>query len=99
VPIRSFKDVGTSHIARQARSKAARKILPVNLHESALEKLVLLDAATRLNDLAIWPSLRLEKLRGNRAGQYSIRINDRFRICFKWSERGEASDVEIVDYH
>ncbi len=58
----------------------------------------MLDAALRLEDLRTPPANRLEKLRGRRAGQYSIRINDQWRICFRWSE-GDAYDVEIVDYH
>jgi len=98
VAIQSFRDAGTRDIARQQATKAARRTLPTALHEIALEKLVLLDAAARLDDLAVWPSLRLEKLHSDRAGQHSIRINKRYRICFRWSE-GHAYDVEIVDYH
>jgi len=59
---------------------------------------MLLDAAERLEDLRIPPGNRLEKLFGNRQGQYSIRINDQWRICFRW-QQGDAYDVEIVDYH
>lgn len=96
--IRSFADKGTEDIANQRNSKAARKTLSPSLHGIALEKLILLDAATRLDDLAAWPSMRLEKLKGARKGQHSIRINDQYRICFLW--RGiDAFDVEIVDYH
>jgi toxin HigB-1 len=98
VAIRSFKDAGAADIADQRSTKAARRTLPAALHSGALEKLVLLDAAGRLDDLAIWPSLRLEKLHGDRVGQHSIRINNRYRICFAW-RNGEACDVEIVDYH
>lgn len=61
-------------------------------------KLLLLDAARRLDDLRVPPGNRLEALRGDRAGQYSIRVNDQWRICFRWAE-GEVHDVEIVDYH
>lgn len=68
------------------------------LQRIGLRKLLMLDAATRLDDLRIPPANRLEKLAGRRAGQYSIRINDQWRICFRWSE-GDAYDVEIVDYH
>jgi proteic killer suppression protein len=57
-----------------------------------------LDAAETLQDLAAFPGNRLEALRGNRKGQYSIRVNDQWRICFRWSE-GKAYDVEVVDYH
>ena len=68
------------------------------VRKAALRRLYALDAATNLLDLRSPPSNRLEKLRGNRAGQYSIRINDQWRICFVWGETG-AWDVEIVDYH
>lgn len=64
----------------------------------ALRKLLMLDAATLLDDLKIPPANRLEALRGNRKGQHSIRINDQWRICFHWKD-GNAYDVEIVDYH
>jgi proteic killer suppression protein len=63
-----------------------------------LRKLVAVDAADALNDLRIPPGNRLEKLRGSRAGQYSIRVNDQWRVCFHWKD-GNAYDVEIVDYH
>ncbi len=64
----------------------------------ALRKLRMLDAAMSLSDLRVPPGNRLERLRGDRAGQHSIRINDQWRICFRWHE-GDAYDVEIVDYH
>lgn len=64
----------------------------------ALRKLRMLDASARLEDLRAPPGNRLERLRGDRAGQFSIRINDQWRICFHWLE-GDAYDVEIVDYH
>jgi proteic killer suppression protein len=64
----------------------------------ALRKLRMLDAAARLDDLRVPPGNRLERLRGDRAGQYSIRINDQWRICFRW-HGGDAYEVEIVDYH
>jgi toxin HigB-1 len=96
--IRSFKSIGTADIASGRPSKEARRTAPPNLHGSAREKLIFLDAAHALNDLAAWPSLRLEKLKGERCGQWSIRINSRYRICFAW-RGGEACDVEVVDYH
>lgn len=65
---------------------------------AALRKLVMLAAAARLDDLAAVPGNRLELLKGDRRGQYSIRINRQWRICFRWTEGG-AEDVEIVDYH
>jgi proteic killer suppression protein len=61
-------------------------------------KLLTLDAVTEVNQLQVPPGNRLEALKGNRAGQYSIRINDQWRLCFRW-QKGEAHDVEIVDYH
>ena len=71
---------------------------PTDVQRAALRKLLLLDAAEMLEDLRIPPGNRLEKLAGNRQGQHSIRINDPWRICFRWSE-GDAYKVEIVDYH
>jgi proteic killer suppression protein len=98
MPIRSFKDEGTHDIAHDIRSKPARKKLPEILHESAYRKLVYLDNAQAINDFLNWKSLRLEKLKGDRKDQYSIRINDQYRICFSWNGR-DALDVEIIDYH
>jgi len=69
-----------------------------DVQRRALRKLLLLDAAERLEDLRIPPGNRLEKLSGNREGQHSIRINDQWRICFHWSD-GNVYEVEIVDYH
>lgn len=68
------------------------------LKKSARRKLAILDAAVDLNDLRVPPGNRLEKLKKSRAGQYSIRINDQWRICFRWRS-GDAYDVEITDYH
>jgi proteic killer suppression protein len=68
-----------------------------NIEKTARIRLELLDAATSLRDLEL-PGLRLEALKGNRRGQHSIRINDQFRICFRWRD-GDAHNVEIVDYH
>ncbi len=96
--IRGFKDVGTQDIAFERSTRAARRRLPVILHAAAHRKLVFLDNAHSLADLSNWNSLRFEKLRGNRTGQYSIRINSQYRICFTWSGN-DADDVEIVDYH
>jgi proteic killer suppression protein len=72
--------------------------LPVPIQRTARRKLVYLDDAEDLRDLTAPPGNRLEALRGKRAGQYSIRINDQYRVCFKWAS-GKARDVEIVDYH
>ena len=92
--IKSFRDKETEKIFnRQFSSKLQQKIQRV-----ARKKLVILDAAPELTDLRIPPGNQLEALKGNRKGQYSIRINDQWRICFKWSD-GDAYDVEITDYH
>ena len=92
--IRSFNDKRTKSIFRGRRAKG----LPTEIQQRARRKLRMLDAATVIDDLRIPPSNRLEKLKGDRRGQYSIRINDQWRICFVWQDR-YASDVEIVDYH
>jgi toxin HigB-1 len=78
------------------RLRSAR--FPADVHRIALRKLLLLDAAENMDDLRKPPGNRLEKLGGNRQGQHSIRINEQWRICFRWSE-GDAYEVEIVDYH
>jgi toxin HigB-1 len=83
--------------ARLFAREPVRK-LPPNILRTALRKLVMLEAATAIQDLLIPPGNRLEKLFGDREGQYSIRINDQWRICFKWKD-GDTFDVEIVDYH
>jgi proteic killer suppression protein len=92
--IRSFADRETERLF--GRDGAAR--LPRPLQRIMLRKLLLLDAAETLADLRSPPGNRLEELRGSRTGQYSIRINDQWRICFRW-KGGDAHDVEIVDYH
>ena len=92
--IRSFRDRDTQRLFRR---EPVRKWAEA-LQRIGLRKLLMLDAATRLDDLRVPPANRLEKLAGRRAGQYSIRVNDQWRVCFRWSE-GEAYDVEIVDYH
>jgi toxin HigB-1 len=70
----------------------------MELQRSTLRKLRILDAATSLVDLRVPPGNRLEQLRGDRSGQHSIRVNDRWRICFRWAD-GDAHEVELVDYH
>jgi proteic killer suppression protein len=72
---------------------------PSDIQKTALRKLLILDAATLINDLRVPPGNRLEKLVGDREGQYSIRINDKWRICFVWTDENNPSEVEIVDYH
>jgi toxin HigB-1 len=81
-----------------ADTRPARKTLPVELWRTARRKLDQMDAVTRVDQLAVPPGNVLKPLRGDREGQYSIRINDQHRICFIWSEDGPA-DVEITDYH
>jgi proteic killer suppression protein len=92
--IKSFADADTELLWNTGKSRR----IPANIRSSALKKLFLLRRAIQLFDLAAPPGNRLEFLTGNRRGQHSIRINDQFRICFRWSE-GNAYDVEIVDYH
>ena len=72
---------------------------PPDIQRIALRKLLLLNAATSVNDLRVPPGNRLEKLVGDRKGQYSIRINSQWRICFLWTDENNADQVEIVDYH
>ena len=72
--------------------------LPVDIQRRARMRLQRVVAATRLSDLRVPPSQRLEALRGDRRGQHSIRINDQWRICFRWTEQG-ATEIEVVDYH
>lgn len=76
----------------------AGKGFPSDLVRAAERKLLFLEAAIRLDDLRSPPGNRVEKLSGDRAGQHSIRINDQWRVCFRWTDAG-AEDVEIVDYH
>jgi toxin HigB-1 len=92
--IRSFHDRDTELIWRGERSRR----LPPDIQEVARRKLRMLNAAQSLADLRAPPANRLEALRGDREGRHSIRINDRWRICFRWEEQ-DAHEVEIVDYH
>jgi len=91
--IRSFKSTETEALAKGDRVKGFTSIAAV-----ARRKLRQLEIAGRLEDLRVPPGNRLEALKGDRSGQYSIRINDQWRVCFRWEEAG-AEDVEIVDYH
>jgi len=92
--IKSFRDKETEKIYSRARSAK----LPGDIQQIALRKLRMINNAQNINDLRIPPSNRLEKLSGDRAGQYSIRINDQWRICFVWKDNN-AYYVEITDYH
>ncbi|MBL6995778.1 type II toxin-antitoxin system RelE/ParE family toxin [Desulfobacula sp.] len=89
----TFKCADTEALANLKRVKRF-----VNIEAVARRKLRQLQIANRLEDLRVPPGNRLEALKGNRAGQYSIRVNDQFRVCFRWTVAG-AEDVEIVDYH
>ena len=93
MPIKSFKCADTEALFRQQHVPRF-----VSVERPALRKLVQLDLAERIDDMRAPPGNRLESLVGNRSGQWSIRINDRFRICFLWMN-GNAEEVEIVDYH
>jgi toxin HigB-1 len=92
--IKSFRCKDTE---RTYRREATRKV-PADIRRVALRKLWMIDAAPDLNSLRVPPGNRLEALAGDRVGQHSIRINDQWRICFRWHE-GDAYDIEIVDYH
>ena len=92
--IRSFRDDETEKVFLRERSRR----LPLDIQRIAQRKLAIIDAADSLQDLQVPPGNRLEKLSGRRDDQYSIRINDQWRVCFHWDD-GDASDVEIADYH
>ncbi len=96
--IRAFKNPGTEDIFYGKNTSAARQTCPQNLWKIAARKLDQLDSVNALAELRIPPGNRLEALSGDRKGQYSIRINDQYRICFVWAET-EPDEVEIVDYH
>lgn len=92
--IASFRDPETERLWHSGRSRS----LPPDLYRRAFKKLAILNAAIALENLRVPPGNALEALHGGRKGQHCIRINDQYRICFKWRD-GNAFDVEIVDYH
>jgi len=92
--LRSFRDKDTERVWQRL---PVRK-LGVDVQRAALRKLLILDAAETLDDLRVAPGNRLEKLNADRAGQHSVRINDQWRICFRWTSAG-PEEVQIVDYH
>ena len=92
--IKSFRGADTQKVFERQRVRRWQ----LSLQRAALRKLLVLDAAEDLRDLRVPPGNRLEKLAGHRAGEYSIRINDQWRICFVWRQ-GDAYEVEIADYH
>jgi len=96
--IKSFRGQGTEDVFDGRNSRLARSCRPRSLWSIAQRKLDQINRVREIGELAIPPANRLERLRGDREDQYSIRINQQFRICFKW-EDGHAYEVEIVDYH
>ena len=92
--LQSFRDKDTERVWQRQRIRR----LDEDTQRAALRKLLILDAADAINDLRVPPGNRLEKLKGDRAGSYSIRINQQWRICFRWTAAG-PEDIEIVDYH
>jgi proteic killer suppression protein len=92
--IRSFRNAETKRLWLTGTSRR----MPPTLRKAALRKLQLLDSAVSLEDLRMIPGNRLEALKGDRENQFSIRVNDQYRLCFTWRE-GDAYDVEITDYH
>jgi len=92
--IKTFANKETEKLSQRTTSRS----LPMDIQRKARMKLEILDAAEKLNDLKVPPANRLEKLSGDREGQHGIRINQQWRICFRW-KNGDCYDVEIVDYH
>jgi len=96
--ILSFKNIGTEDVFNGKDTKRARKLVPINIWRITRRKLDQLDSIVELQELLIPPGNKLEALVGKRKGEYSIRINEKYRICFVWNKNG-VSKVEIVDYH
>ncbi len=96
--IKSFKTKKSEEIAHGKKTKRSLKQLPGELHYTAYKKLIFLDSVKTLESIRAWPGLKLEPLKGSRKDQWSIRINDQYRICFRF-EKGQVLDVEVVDYH
>ena len=98
IVIRSFADRGTEDLFNGVQSARARRALPIQLWAIARRKLDQLNRVREIRELSVPPGNQLERLAGNRVGQHSIRINEQFRVCFRW-ESGYADQVEITDYH
>ncbi len=96
--IRTFADLATEDLFNGLDSRRARRACPLAQWSVVTRKLTQLNRVRELRELAVPPGNRLEALRGARRGQHSIRINDQYRICFRW-ENGYADDVEVTDYH
>jgi len=94
----SFRDEGTEDVFNGKNTQAARKVCSKTVWRIAVRKLDQLDSVESLEELRIPPGNRLQALRGKRSGQYSIRVNDQYRVCFVWTDKGPI-EVEIVDYH
>ena len=92
--IKTFRDADTERLWKEERSRR----IPASLRKTALKRLQILNAAAALGDLALPPGNRLERLRGDREAQHSIRVNDQYRVGFEWRD-GNAYEVEITDYH
>jgi proteic killer suppression protein len=92
--IAGFRDTDTEYLWATGKSRR----IPANIRRTAWKKLAILNAAVALDNLRVPPGNRLEALKKDRKGQHGIRINDQYRICFRWLD-GDAHDVEIVDYH
>lgn len=96
--IRSFHDRGSEDVFDGRPTRLARQVCPASLWPIARRKLDQINRVVELRELAVPPGNRLERLKGDRRGQHSIRVNDQYRICFRW-EAGHADDIEITDYH
>ena len=96
--IRSFADAATEDLFNGLSSRRARQAFPAEIWPVIRRKLTQLNRVRDLQELSIPPGNRLERLKGDRAGQHSIRINDQYRVCFRW-EDGYADEVEVTDYH
>ena len=96
--IRSFRDRGTEDVFNGSDTLAARRTCPQTLWAVARRKLDQVNQVRDLRDLAVPPGNRLERLRGDRSAQHSIRVNEQYRVCFRW-ETGDAYEVEITEYH
>lgn len=94
----SFRNRGTEDLFNRRDTNAARKACPPEIWSVARRKLDMIAQAARLTDLKVPPSNRLHPLKDDRDGEHAIRINDRYRVCFRWTEQG-AEDVEVTDYH
>ena len=96
--IRSFADGATEDLFNGVDSRRARQACPARIWPTVRRKLTQINRVRELRELNVPPGNRLERLRGDRAGQHSIRINDQYRVCFRW-EDGNADNVEVTDYH